>query len=564
MIKFSENLKKLRKEKKLTQEELAGFFHISSQTLSKWERGDSTPDITMLPTIAGFFQISVDELLGMDELRQKDKLEELHSEWKENNSIGNDLENVRLMREALLRYPENYQLMMQLVISLEKSGGSDEEIQKNREEAIEVSERIVRHCPDDQIRNRVLFNLSFSYFHSGNIELALERAGQLSGITKSRENALIMFEKGKDRIQTGQSAVQSLIESIYHQISCICNENYYKSNQKIDLLNRFIKIAEIIYEQDDVAEVLRCKTNAYMKMADIYMMEQDFDKARDCLQLADAVIDRSEQVEQQKHTGSILATYLNREGLFNSSYQRQLLEKKINSEKYAQAGIDLKNKKIKKYQYFFFDLDGTITDSSEGITKGVSYALSSFGIAETDMDKLCRFIGPPMTDSFRLFYDFDEEKSKEAIQKYREYYSEFGVYENTLYEGIKEMLQKLNEIGAKVVLATSKPEFYAQKILEMFEIDSEFCFLSGSNMDLTRYKKSEVIAHAVKSLGIWTEDVLMVGDRDFDVIGAKENDMDCAGVLYGFGNREELEAAGAKYIAKDVSELTELLLSLCR
>lgn len=252
--------------------------------------------------------------------------------------------------------------------------------------------------------------------------------------------------------------------------------------------------------------------------------------------------------------------------LTHSAYQRGLLKKRITSAEYAQAGIHLQNKKAstKKYQYFFLDLDGTIADSSEGITKGVSYALSSLGIGETDKDKLCRFIGPPMTDSFRMYYGFDEEKTKEAIKKYREYYSEQGVYENTLYDGIKELLQKLNRAGAKVVLATSKPELYARMILEMFEIDSEFCFISGSNMDLTRYKKSEVIAHAKTSLGILSENVLMVGDREHDVIGAKEHGMDCAGVLYGFGSRKELEAAGADYIAENVTELSEMLLSMCR
>lgn len=156
----------------------------------------------------------------------------------------------------------------------------------------------------------------------------------------------------------------------------------------------------------------------------------------------------------------------------------------------------------KKYKYFFMDLDGTISNPQEGVTKAVDYALKRYGIIENDLNKLCKFIGPPLTDSFQQYYDFTEEQSKEAILKFREYYTDRGIYENYLYDGIENLLMSITSAGGKVILATSKPEEFAKKILERFDIHEYFSFISGSNMDLTRYKKGEVIAYALKSMNI--------------------------------------------------------------
>ena len=214
------------------------------------------------------------------------------------------------------------------------------------------------------------------------------------------------------------------------------------------------------------------------------------------------------------------------------------------------------------YQYFFMDLDGTITDPKEGITKSVAYALNHYGIKVENLDTLEKFIGPPLSDSFQEFYGFDREKSLEAVEKYREYFKDRGIFENELYSGMEQLLKNVTEHGGKLVLATSKPEIFAKRILEYFHIAEYFTFAAGSTLDTTRNKKADVIRYALDSLGIEPEDAVMVGDRKHDVIGAKENGMECIGVLFGYGDREELEAAGADRIVETVEDLEKEMMEL--
>lgn len=214
------------------------------------------------------------------------------------------------------------------------------------------------------------------------------------------------------------------------------------------------------------------------------------------------------------------------------------------------------------YQYFFMDLDGTITDPKEGITKSVAYALNHYGIKVENLDTLEKFIGPPLSDSFQEFYGFDREKSLEAVEKYREYFKDRGIFENELYSGMEQLLKNVTEHGGKLVLATSKPKIFAKRILEYFHIAEYFTFAAGSTLDTTRNKKADVIRYALDSLGIEPEDAVMVGDRKHDVIGAKENGMECIGVLFGYGDREELEAAGADRIVETVKDLEKEMMEL--
>ena len=214
------------------------------------------------------------------------------------------------------------------------------------------------------------------------------------------------------------------------------------------------------------------------------------------------------------------------------------------------------------YQYFFMDLDGTITDPKEGITKSVAYALNHYGIKVENLDTLEKFIGPPLSDSFQEFYGFDREKSLEAVEKYREYFKDRGIFENELYSGMEQLLKNVTEHGGKLVLATSKPKIFAKRILEYFHIAEYFTFAAGSTLDTTRNKKADVIRYALDSLGIEPEDAVMVGDRKQDVIGAKENGMECIGVLFGYGDREELEAAGADRIVETVEDLEKEMMEL--
>ncbi len=212
------------------------------------------------------------------------------------------------------------------------------------------------------------------------------------------------------------------------------------------------------------------------------------------------------------------------------------------------------------YQYILFDLDGTVTNPKVGITKSVAYALDSFGIKIEDLDSLCKFIGPPLTDSFKEFYNFNEAEIASAVSKYREYFSTKGLYENEMYPGIKELLEKLKQNEKTIILATSKPTFFAEKILEYFDLAKYFDFVAGSEMDLSRNTKTSVIKYALEQVGITNNSrIIMVGDRKHDIIGAKENEIKSVGVLYGFGDKEELMEAGADYIVENITELSALL-----
>ncbi|QDW74191.1 HAD family hydrolase [Lachnospiraceae bacterium KGMB03038] len=211
------------------------------------------------------------------------------------------------------------------------------------------------------------------------------------------------------------------------------------------------------------------------------------------------------------------------------------------------------------YDVFLFDLDGTLTDSSVGITKSVIYALKKYGIEEEDQKKLYAFIGPPLTESFQKFYGFSAEQSIEAVEYYREYYREIGIFENKVYEGMKETLRQLKEKGKRLMVATSKPEPFARRIIRHFGLASYFEYVAGMELDGGRGTKAEVIAYALQSCGIDDRGkTVMVGDREHDVIGAKKEGLDCIGVLYGFGSREELEKAGADWIIEKPEELCEL------
>lgn len=203
-----------------------------------------------------------------------------------------------------------------------------------------------------------------------------------------------------------------------------------------------------------------------------------------------------------------------------------------------------------------FDLDGTLTDPGLGITNSVIYALDKFGISVEDRSELYKFIGPPLLNSFMDFYGFDEEKASQAVVYYRELYNVTGKYENEVYEGVEEMLQTLKEQGFHLLVATSKPEYLAKDILEHFSLAQYFCVIAGSDLEDQRNTKGKVIEYALKqyaeqndrSLETVKEAAIMVGDRFHDIYGAKENGIQSVGVLYGYGNREEFQQAGADYV----------------
>ena len=236
------------------------------------------------------------------------------------------------------------------------------------------------------------------------------------------------------------------------------------------------------------------------------------------------------------------------------------------------------------YDILLFDLDGTLTNSKEGITKSAQFALKHFGIYEEDLDKLTCFIGPPLTDQFEAYCGVSREKALEITAKFRERYNTVGLWENELFPGIADMLDALKKAGKRLAVATSKPEETAVRILDKFQVLDFFETVSGSEMDMGRTTKSEVIEEALIRMGcrrkegkmpdsgsvqgglsrkLWdTEHILMIGDRKHDVEGAAMFHMDCAGVKFGFAEEGELEQAGAIFVADTVEDLKERLLRL--
>ena len=216
---------------------------------------------------------------------------------------------------------------------------------------------------------------------------------------------------------------------------------------------------------------------------------------------------------------------------------------------------------IPDFKYILFDLDGTLTDSAPGITASVKYALEKSGEPVPDYLVLCKFIGPPLLYGFMNFCGMSEERAEKAVEYYREYYGVKGIFESELYPGVKELLAKLCAAGKKIILATSKPEVFAVKILEHFRLSDYFYFTAGATLDKTRTEKADVIAYALKSAGVTDRrKAVMVGDRFHDIDGAKANGIRSTGVLYGFGSRKELENAGADFISMDTNELYRILL----
>lgn len=219
-----------------------------------------------------------------------------------------------------------------------------------------------------------------------------------------------------------------------------------------------------------------------------------------------------------------------------------------------------------KYKYLLFDLDGTLTDPREGITTSVQYALRAFGIEETDLDKLTPFIGPPLRESFMQFYGFTIEQAETAVEKYREWFRPKGIFQNSMYPGIKEMLEMLRENGKILAVASSKPQIFVEQILHHFGIYQYFTVIVGSELDGRRDTKEEVVAEALRQLkesGMQetaASKAVMIGDRKFDIAGGKEHGLITAGVTFGYAAEGELEEAGADFVVDTVEELGRLLM----
>lgn len=217
---------------------------------------------------------------------------------------------------------------------------------------------------------------------------------------------------------------------------------------------------------------------------------------------------------------------------------------------------------INEKNILLFDLDGTLFDTKEGIVNCVRYTLDYYGVKEETVGNLEKFIGPPLHRSFEMFCGFEPEKAVEAAGKYRERYKDEGVYECRPYDGLEDMLKTLVEKGKRLGIATSKPEVFALKIIEKYQLGKYFEYITGSLLDNTRATKEDVIIEELSRFSALDnrENVVMIGDREHDILGAKATGLMSVGVRYGFAKGNELEEAGADYVVDTVKELTELLL----
>lgn len=213
-----------------------------------------------------------------------------------------------------------------------------------------------------------------------------------------------------------------------------------------------------------------------------------------------------------------------------------------------------------RWDYLFFDLDGTLTDPAEGICGCIRYALEKDGRSVGPQESYFPWIGPPLEYSFREFAEASEADIPRLVSFYRERFSTIGLFENKVYPGIPEMLAALRAGGAHMAIATGKPTVFTERILAHFDLRQYFDCVFGTTLGAEPESKAEVIARGMEHMGVKDPGrCVMIGDRKHDVMGARERGMECIGVLHGYGGREELEAAGAGYIVENVSDLQRLL-----
>ena len=211
------------------------------------------------------------------------------------------------------------------------------------------------------------------------------------------------------------------------------------------------------------------------------------------------------------------------------------------------------------YKVILFDLDGTLTESGEGITKSVQYALEKIGKPEDNLEKLKIFVGPPLKEQFMKYAGLDEETGRLAVEIYRERYSVKGIFENKVYDGVEEMLNILKKQGYILAVSSSKPEVFVRQILDYFHLSQYFTEIVGSEIGGKRTNKSEVIEETLLRLGYTNkrDSVLMVGDREYDILGARQAGIECVAVSYGYGPKEELEEAKPLKIVNSADELVD-------
>ncbi len=216
---------------------------------------------------------------------------------------------------------------------------------------------------------------------------------------------------------------------------------------------------------------------------------------------------------------------------------------------------------VTKYDAVFFDFDGTIADTGEGIFSSVSYAIEAMGYNPLPHDRLRTFIGPPIFESFKRELGMNDEQSMQAVEKYRKKYSENGIYKLEVYDGIKNLLKELKNSGIKVAIASSKPEKFVIRIIDFLNLNNMIDFVAAPESDKAPEGKTVLVEKAVNHFGVSKNRALMIGDRYFDIDGANGAGVESIGVTFGYGSEEELQNAGATYIARNTEEIRRIIFS---
>lgn len=259
-LKIGENIKRLRKAHDITQEDFANILGVSSQSVSRWEKGVCYPDMELLPSLAGYFKISVDELLGIGDLEKSRKYDEINATWKKNNERGLHADNAALMRRALKNYPNDPLLLVQLSTSLEKMEGTDEERRRNLADSIAIQEQILRYGEDSEARGATMYNICFSYLKNGELAKAIEQAEKLPNLYKARENALIYFLKGPERRRIAETALTPLSWALAKHLTVLAEETDEPAYR-----TKAAQILDILWEGREENEVVRKAREDLMK-----------------------------------------------------------------------------------------------------------------------------------------------------------------------------------------------------------------------------------------------------------------------------------------------------------
>ncbi len=259
---IGEKIRRLRRERDLTQEEVTAHLGISFQSISKWERGNGYPDITILPSLANYFGISVDELIGMEEHAKSEKYDEINRLWKENNLNGLHHDNVMLMRNSLKMFPNNDLLLVQLSTSLEKLDGTEEEKANYLKESIAVQEQILRFGKDSEVQSATLSNICFAYWKCGEHEKALERARKLPNFYKARENALVHFLQGEEKHAVAKEALTPLAWSMARHLSALA-----ETEAEPAYLEKALQILDILFDgkEEKTVRLVRSEINKHIE-----------------------------------------------------------------------------------------------------------------------------------------------------------------------------------------------------------------------------------------------------------------------------------------------------------